>query len=48
MINADTFADTAQHCDSFHVEELAGTGHFPGEEDPEAVLRHLGPFLSGS
>jgi len=47
VINAETFASAAEHCDSLHVEEIPGTGHFPGEEDPETVLGHLEPFLSG-
>jgi pimeloyl-ACP methyl ester carboxylesterase len=46
VISGETFAGAEDHCDDLSVEQLAGVGHFPAEEDPGAVLERIEPFLA--
>jgi pimeloyl-ACP methyl ester carboxylesterase len=48
VISAETFAGMGEHCDDLRVVPIADCGHFPGEEQTDAVLAQLLPFLEGA
>jgi pimeloyl-ACP methyl ester carboxylesterase len=48
VVGESAFARAHEHADSLRVERIPGAAHFIPEEAPEAVLRHLLPFLAPS
>ncbi len=46
VIRPGLFKDISAHADDVRIEYLADCGHFPAEEQPELVARHLREFFA--